>query len=282
MVWSNEPLNGQRAPERHGPTHTPSLTGLPGGEDPLTGYATTDDTATITTAATALAARVTTIEGNRFKVYSTQVFLSSGTYTKPAGLLYARVRVVGGGGGGGGADNGFGAAGGGGGGGYAEEIFAAAAIGATETVTIGAAGAAGADTGGTGGTGGTTSLGSLISATGGTGGIGTAVAGTVTDPQMAGGGDGGIGSASQINAKGQPGQYGTTIVGASSSICMAGDGGGNPLGGGGKGTIGIGAAGGAGGSFGGGGGGAAANNTTNRLGGAGFKGVVIVEEFKSA
>lgn len=102
---------------------------------------------------------------------SIQVFTVSGTYTRPAGLVRAKITVVGGGGGGGGGNAvSYGAPGAGGGGG-AIRIVGAATLGASQTVTIGAAGGGGAlNT--TGGAGGTTSIGVLLSATGGIGGGG--------------------------------------------------------------------------------------------------------------
>jgi len=182
-----------------------------------------------------------------------QVFTSSGTYTKPAGLKAAWVRLVGGGGGGGagsGAGSIFG--GGGGGGGYAEELLAAASIGATETVTRGAGGAGGG-TNGSGVSGGTSSFGALLSATGGTGGTGTA---------GGAGGAGGLGSGGNLNVKGQGGD----TAGATTDTAPGGS---SALGGGGT------TAAAAGGVY--GGGGAGANGAS--AGGAGADGVIIVVEF---
>lgn len=102
----------------------------------------------------------------QFKVPTVQTFAATGTYTKPSGLYYIILEMVGGGGGGGAASLSTGS--GGGSGAYGKWIILASAIGTTETVTIGAAGAAGAS--GSGGTGGTTSLGGLATAIGGTGG----------------------------------------------------------------------------------------------------------------
>lgn len=114
---------------------------------------------------------------------TSQVFAASGTYTKPSGLKYAIVEAVGGGGGGC-AISGVARGGGGGGGGYGRWFIPAGSIGATETVTIGAAGSAGSNS--AGGNGGNTSFGALAIANGGNGGAdgaggaGGAVAGSVT------------------------------------------------------------------------------------------------------
>lgn len=189
---------------------------------------------------------------------TTQVVTASGTWTKPAGLKYAIVEVVGGGGGGGGVSTATTSGGGGGGGGYSKKIIAAASLGATETVTVGAAGTAG----GTGGTGGTTSFGAHCQATGGAGG-------TSGDA----GGAGGVGSGGDINIAGQGGGSGNA------ASVGGGQGGSSVLGGG--------AAGGdypsdgsAGGAYGGGGSGSASTGSV-RPGGAGAAGVVIIQEFYS-
>lgn len=132
---------------------------------------------------------------------SAQVFTANGTYTKPAGLVRAKITVVGGGGGGGGGwgDNGVGA--GGGAGGTSIETIEASAMGATETVTVGAAGTAGA-AGGTGGNGATSSFGTspFLSATGGMGGT------TANAPPFAG--PGGVGSGGTLNLRGGAGETG--------------------------------------------------------------------------
>ena len=105
-------------------------------------------------------------------VVQRQIFTSSGTWTKPAGLLYADIEVVGGGGAGFvSSPNGYS----GGGGGYARVLEAAGDLGATETVTVAAAG-------------GSSSFGAHASATGGAsgaaagavGGVGTATGGFVS------------------------------------------------------------------------------------------------------
>ena len=117
---------------------------------------------------------------------------SPATWTKDAGLKYVIVEVIGGGGGG----EGDSATGGGSGGeaGYSREMIVAASLGATETVTIGAAGVGSGATG-TGETaGGTSSFGSHCQSTGGSGG-GTS------------GGAGGVGSGGDINGTGKSGDF---------------------------------------------------------------------------
>ena len=139
--------------------------------------------------------------------YSIQVFTSSGTYTRPAGLVKAKITVVGGGGNGG-SSNGRG----GGGGGTAVLVVDSATLGASQTVTIGAGG------------GGTSSFGTLASATGGSNG-GSNNTSTI--------GVGGIGSngtinfrgGSSVNANPSPGGtsfFGEFTYGAGGLICEFG------------------------------------------------------------
>lgn len=200
-----------------------------------------------------------------------QTFTASGTWTKPVGLKYAVVEIVGGGGGGGGTSDISGASGGGGSGGYSRKLILAASLGSTETVTIGDAGTAGAATGGNGGNGGTTTFGAILTATGGTGGGNTRI-----------GGQPGVGSGGDVNAAGQGG--GSTLNDSDIAVPPGGTGGASYFGGGGRGgSIVSGTGPGVGtdsGNYGGGGGGAmSGTGASDSIGGAGSAGFAIVTEF---
>jgi hypothetical protein len=152
-----------------------------------------------------------------------QVFTSSDTYTKPAGLIAAIVEVVGsGGGGGGGVSAGNPGGGGAGSGAYTREHLLASAIGSTETVTIGAAGTAG--TAGNNGVDGadcsfgtlTTALGGIKGLTAGSGGAGGA-AGATGDINSGGGGGG---NASLDTGSTQSGGIGGASYFGSGSIAL--------------------------------------------------------------
>ena len=195
-----------------------------------------------------------------------QSFTASGTYTKPANLKYVVVEVQAAGGGGGGAASASGqSSGGGGGGGFSRKVIPASSVGATETVTIGAAG-----TGGIGNVNGTagavSSFGSHASATGGGGGINSGSTRV--------GGSGGIGSLGDLNISGGGGIPGIYL---SADDGVGGTGGSSFFGGGGTGT--FNGNGGVGGAFGGGGAGAADTTSVNRVGGDGGAGRVIVTEY---
>lgn len=206
----------------------------------------------------------------------TQTFSASGTYTPTTGMLYCKVRIVGGGGGGGGAAATTGAqtsvGSGGGAGEYAEGTFSAATVGASQTVTIGAAGAA--NSGAAGGNGGTSSLGALITCGGGTGGVTGAAAGVVNITGSLGGTGGSGGSFRS------PGRKGYSSTGATASVNLIGGEGGDSQ----FGTGGLGAASNAAGvaALGYGSGGSGALNFTSqsaRSGGAGTAGLIVIDEY---
>lgn len=203
-----------------------------------------------------------------------QVFNASGTYTPSTGMLYCDAEVWGAGGGGGGCTATAGSVGAGGGaGGYSKKVITAATIGASQTVTIGAAGTVGANTGGTGGTGGTTSLAAIITATGGSGGQGSAA----SNPQQ--GGAGGVGASGDDNQTGNPGQWVSSGLATGEN---SGSGGSTSRGGAGAGQNYVGDSAGkaAVANSGSGGGGGAANGTAH-TGGLGGSGCVIVTEYCS-
>lgn len=218
------------------------------------------------------------------RMSDTQVFLASGTWTKPAHLLGIRVRVLGAGGAGGGsAATGAGqmsCGAGGGAGAYSEAYFDASALGSTVTVTVGTGGVA--VTGADGGAGGASSFGAFLTAGGGGGG--TTAAATTSNAGITPGAAGAQGtvsgsSGSAFRASGVVGNRSFMFPSAPQSG-MAGNGASNVFGGGGasSGFNNVGAGGGVGG---GGGGGTVnfASQATARAGGAGGNGLVLVENF---
>jgi hypothetical protein len=205
-----------------------------------------------------------------------RTFTASGTYTPSAGLSFAIIECLGGGGGGGGVATASTTvvvlAGGGGSGGYSRKYATAAAIGVSQSVTIGAAGAAGTAGANSGGSGGATSVGSLCIANGGgggggaagTGALGAAGAGAspgVGDLTLAGSpGEGGV--AATVNTTNYAGGAGGGRGGAGNLVSVANGGGGPAIGAGG-----------------GGGGGAANGVIANFTGGNGAPGLVIITEY---
>lgn len=206
---------------------------------------------------------------------NTQTFTGNGTYTPTSGMEYCIVEVVGGGGGGGACAAVNGGAGGGGAGGYARVLLTAAQVGASKTITIGAAGTAGASGGANaGGTGGTTSIGSLVSCTGGGGGTGAAS----NNAAYAGGSGGSPTVNTGVSILGITGQAGSQ--GGNNFLTVGGSGGSNPLGFGGPINItytgdnaGNSAAG-----YGAGGGGAC-TDANSKAGAPGTAGAVIITEY---
>ncbi|HXC05148.1 MAG TPA: hypothetical protein VNZ86_10385 [Bacteroidia bacterium] len=215
---------------------------------------------------------------NSFAV-NLQTFTSSGTYTPTSGMVYCIIECVGGGGGGGGsasASAGFYSVGGaGGGGGYARKISTAAAIGVSQTVTVGAAGTAGSAGNNAGGNGGDSSVGTLCIGKGATGGNGNAGNGPSN------GGGGGVAGTGDFTLPGQAGCCGNFTAGASATGYTSL--GGNSYFGTGTTQVALNGANGtpsAGNLYGGGGGGGASYNAGGtQAGAAGAKGVVIITEY---
>lgn len=211
------------------------------------------------------------------------VFTANGTWTKPTGLKYIIVEVIGGGGGGGGVEGDTGDtanSGGGGGGGYTLKKILASSLGSTETVTVGAGGAGG--TGNSGGTaGGTSSFGSHCSATGGSQGGGNGPSPLVPRRGLECGA-GGVGTGGDVNGTGQTGPNGFNLATAGYGQ-VSGGGGGSMYGGGGAQKVSVNQNGNDGIGYGGGGSGCATyDSVANYTGGAGTDGVVVVYEYMEA
>lgn len=205
----------------------------------------------------------------------TQVFTSNGTYTPTPGMIYCIIECQAGGGAGGGAavtaantQNGGGGAGGGE---YARKLATAAAIGASQVVTIGAAGVA-ATPPSVQTAGGNTSVGTLCIAIGGPAGI--------TAPNSSNGTavPGGSGGTGDFKVSGGTGSQGFPNNFTSAFPPVGGCGGDSFFGQGGP-MISTAQSGLPGSGFGAGGGGASDNGAGNRPGGAGAIGVAIITEF---
>lgn len=214
--------------------------------------------------------------GEQGRLINVQIFAASATYTPHAGMLTAVVEVQGGG------SAGYGSAATGSGqgsvgspgvsGSYCKSRIAAANIGASQVVTVGAGGVG--VSGAAGGVGGTSSFGALLSAPGGSGGT---IVGPGAPPFSAGGGYATAASGGFMFAM-------TGAVGAPSLMITAGIGFGGP---GGQSFFGPGAPAIAGGSagtpavnYGAGGSGTANPQSSSAIaGGNGMQGFVIIWEF---
>lgn len=232
-----------------------------------------------TTASSWSASSGSLASGSPVKSLVSQIFSASGTYTPTTGMVYAVVRAVGGGGAGGGAAGGAGqiaVGAGGGSGGYSEGVVTAAAIGASQTVTIGAAGTSpGAIAGNNGGD---TSLGSIVIAKGGSGGASGAASASLS---FAAGGSGGVtGAGVTATAVGNPGGYGFTIA---TTFGSSGAGGSSSFGGAAKQIIATAGAniGNSASNYGSGGGGGVSQGVVNSNGGNGSAGFLIIIEYVS-
>jgi hypothetical protein len=208
-----------------------------------------------------------------------QVFTGSGTYTPTTGMKYCVMEAVGGGGGGGGTATSAGSAAGGGGGGgsYAKKVSTAATVGASQTVTIGAAGTAGTAGNNAGGNGGDTSVGSICVGKGGTGGGGNAGAAAQSL-----GGAGGVAGTGDLTVVGGRGKNGGG-AGITTVLVPSGEGGSSLFG---QGAVAaqVSSSGNApdSGTYGGGGSGGSCYNGGGAVaGGAGAPGLVVITEYLS-
>lgn len=212
-----------------------------------------------------------------------QTFTASGTYTPTTNMKYAFVQEVGAGGGGGGASTAAGQAAastGGASGGNAQRLFTAAEVGASATVTIGAAGT-GASGNSAGNAGGNTSIaltgtGTItMTAAGGNGGNNTGASASALNVVASAGGavtNGGEGSFSGGRAQ-------SAVTFAAAASACGGRGADSIFGAGGYGASNAANDGGAATGYGAGGGGAAAINGGSGTGGNGTAGFVWIMEF---
>lgn len=203
------------------------------------------------------------------------VYTSGDTWTKQSDVSFIVVRVQAAGGGGGGA-SGNGGGSGAGAGGYGEKKVAVASLGATETVTIGAAGTGGAAGANNGTDGAAASFGAHVTCNGGVKGLGGSSTARVA------GGAGGSASSGDTNRAGQAG--GSGVSAATNTVIIGGAGGTSQLGSGGAalaagGGVGSSTNGNAATGYGGGGGGGCVFGAGNPAGGDGTGGVIIVDEY---
>lgn len=213
-----------------------------------------------------------------------QSFSAGGTYTPTTGMVYAIAELCGSGGGSGGvAATGAAtsaAAAGGSAGSYAKVLLTAAQVGASQTITIGAAGAAGTAGANSGGNGNTTSIGTLVSCPGGIGGGGSSAQAAIVISAAPTGANAActVSTGTSIaSLNGGPGEYGIVL---STTSGIGGSGGSTPLGAGGKATA-TGNAGAAGTGFCSGASGPAFNNAASSAGTAGQGGDLVITEFIS-
>ena len=219
-----------------------------------------------------------------FTSINIQTFATSGTYTPTSGMIYCIVELVGGGAGGAGTGVAssvqIAVSGGGGGGSYSRKTLSAAAVGASQSITIGAGGTGGSTTSPfLGGTGGTTSFGSIFNATGGVGPTGS-VGGSAIYLISGGGSGDNTSSGGDFSSAGGPGDQGMGIVTTPNGQFAVGGSGGNSIFGGGASSVfGGNTAGRNAIGYGGGGTGSIAIGSSGSVGGDGFQGIAIVTEF---
>jgi hypothetical protein len=212
-----------------------------------------------------------------------QEFNASGTYTPHANMVYCIIECIGSGGGGGGVTTsgtgGFHAGGGGGSGSYSRIVASKATIGASQTVTIGAAGTGSSGADGTNGS--AVSVGTICVANGGSGGQVASSAGLAG--RGGAGGTAGTGTITVPGAVGGKGMYATILT----VYTVSGEGAASVLGGGGLSAVPAGSTAVAGvaatANSGAGGSGALVYNlAANAAGGNGGTGYVLITEFCSA
>lgn len=219
----------------------------------------------------------------------TLVYSSASTFTKASysGIKAVRVRVQAAGGGGGGAAaasaSNTAIAGAGGGGAYAEKFILEASLGASESISVGAAGTGGSAGNNNGATGGTSSFGSHVSCAGGAGGTGAPTASTITGTACGAGGS--VTGTVDINIEGGTGNRGVSIPTATPNYyayAITSTGGHSFMGyAAGNALTASGVAGTSGGGYGAGGRGGTntAGEATGKAGGTGTSGIVIVEVY---
>lgn len=208
-----------------------------------------------------------------------QTFTGNGTYTPTAGMLYCTIECLGGGAGGGGIAGSAAtttSAGGGGAGSYARKTVTAATIGASQTVTVGAAANGGTAGNNNGTAGNDTSVGTICIGKGGGAGTGSAAGG------VGAGGLGGVAGTGDFTPTGQPGFTAIGSGAATSYFGLGGAGGSSQWGGGGRAPVAaIGSTGGNNATnYGSGGSGAAGHAANaNAAGGNGSAGLVVITEY---
>jgi hypothetical protein len=267
-AWSGTMTNGQLIIGSTGAT--PTAATLTAG----TGISITNAAGSITIAATGIPASAIT-------QVIVQTFTSSGTYSPTSGMKYCTIECLGSGAGGGGTagstSTNSAQAGGGGAGSYARKTVAAATIGGSQTVTVGAAGTGGSAGNNAGNNGNDVSVGTICIGKGGTGGSGC----DGTNPGA--GGAGGIAGTGDFTPTGENGRMGQNSGASNVAGIYLGWGGNTMWGSGGSPTTAASAAGGNATGFGAGGGGATGlSGGGTKAGGNGSKGIVVITEYVSA
>lgn len=204
--------NARLLPQNFSPVQFTTSGTLPTGLSLATTYYTFNCTGTTFNVATSMANAIAGTAVATSSAGSGTHTMAAAPYVKATGVFgipsFIEIEVHGAGGGSGGATSTAGAvASGGGAGAWAYRRLAVAALGTSETLTIGDGGTAGANTGTNGGTGGTSSFGSFVTCTGGAGGIGS------TANAIRAAASGGAATGGDLNCPGSPsfGVYATSV-----------------------------------------------------------------------